>query len=53
MEKAASLLRETEYKISEISTMVGYENQQYFNKVFKAEKGISPTGYREKVRESG
>lgn len=47
IEKAVEFMKDKNYKIYEIGNMVGYENQQYFNKVFKKLKGISPVAYRE------
>lgn len=47
MDKAEDLLTNTDYKIYEISEKVGYENQQYFNKVFRNVKGVSPSAVRE------
>ena len=43
---AVSLLETTDYNINEISTIVGYENPMYFSRLFKKQKGVSPTDYR-------
>lgn len=43
---AVSLLETTDYNINEISTIVGYENPMYFSRLFKKQKGVSPTEYR-------
>ncbi|CAH1211936.1 Protein-glutamate methylesterase/protein-glutamine glutaminase [Paenibacillus allorhizoplanae] len=48
MEKSCELLHMSEYKISEISELVGYENQRYFSQVFKKFTGQTPSEYREK-----
>lgn len=40
------LMTKTDYTLQEIAEMVGYSNNNYFGKVFKAEKGISPDKYR-------
>lgn len=45
--KASSLLAGTDYNISEIAAMVGYENPLYFSRIFKKMTGSSPTRYRE------
>jgi len=45
--KAKELLENTDYKIYEISEMVGYSDQHYFSSVFKRICGISPSDYRE------
>ncbi|WP_409345417.1 response regulator [Paenibacillus sp. MBLB4367] len=44
--KAAELIRQTNYRIKEISLMVGYKNFSYFNKVFKSIVGVKPLLYR-------
>ncbi len=49
MEKAHTLLRETDKSVSEISSMVGINDPQYFSKVFKKYYNISPTEYRIKL----
>jgi two-component system response regulator YesN len=46
MKRAKVLLDQTNYSILEISEQLGYKNQSYFNKTFKASVGISPYGYR-------
>ena len=43
---AASLLETTDYNVTEISTIVGYDNPLYFSRLFRKHKGISPTDYR-------
>lgn len=42
MKKAKELLEKGEYKVSYISTMVGYNDVGYFSKCFKKYYGISP-----------
>ncbi|GHH97846.1 response regulator [Neobacillus kokaensis] len=46
VEKAAQLLRKTDYKIKVISDMVGFQSHSYFNKVFKNETGVTPVVFR-------
>lgn len=46
MEYAKSLLLNDDLKIYEISKKVGYENPNYFAKVFKKSFGISPQDFR-------
>ena len=48
MEKAKLLLRDARYKISDISSRVGYSDGNYFGKSFKKYSGLSPSEYREK-----
>ncbi|MBR2452908.1 MAG: helix-turn-helix domain-containing protein [Clostridia bacterium] len=45
---AKYLLENTQYNVSEISSIVGYENSLYFSRIFKKNTGFSPTEYRKK-----
>ena len=47
MEKAKQLLRDGRFKISDISSRVGYSDGNYFGKSFKKYCGLSPSEYRE------
>ncbi len=47
IEKACELLHSFDRKISDISELVGYENQRYFSQVFKKSTGQTPSEYRE------
>ncbi|MNO17925.1 HTH-type transcriptional regulator YesS [compost metagenome] len=47
IEKACELLRTSDRRISDISELVGYENQRYFSQVFKKSTGQTPSEYRE------
>lgn len=49
MNNAASLLESTDYSMAEISTIVGYDNPLYFSRLFKKQKGVSPSEYRKLV----
>ncbi|MCC8045691.1 MAG: response regulator [Clostridiales bacterium] len=49
MERAKELLADPQYKISEISSKVGYSDGNYFGKSFKKYTGLSPSEYREKM----
>lgn len=49
IEKAKELLKNTDYKIYEISEMVGYNNTKHFATTFREFTGISPREYREKI----
>ncbi|RFB33113.1 AraC family transcriptional regulator [Brevibacillus sp. VP] len=49
MDKAASLLVETDATLREIAVSVGYEDPYYFGRLFKKYKGVSPARFR--VRE--
>jgi len=46
IEKAKSLLKQTNYKIHEVGERVGYENPRYFTLVFKKYAKQSPVEYR-------
>ncbi len=46
MDKAKQLLTDTDMKVNEISSMVGYDNEKHFLKSFKAFVGVSPSEYR-------
>jgi len=46
MEKAARLLRESDMSIKEISAATGYNDQNYFSKIFKNKFELSPSEYR-------
>lgn len=49
MEKAAVLLREGQYKIGEISSMVGCSASSYFSILFKKYTGYSPREYCQRI----
>lgn len=46
---AEALLHNTQYNISEIAHIVGYDNPLYFSRLFKKMKGISPSEYRNNI----
>jgi two-component system, response regulator YesN len=46
MQKAKSLLKNSELKIYEIANMIGYQDDKYFRKVFKKVEGITPNEFR-------
>lgn len=49
MMKAKQLLEEGNLKMIQISHACGYENQSYFNRLFKNYYGMTPKQYREKL----
>lgn len=49
IEKAKDLLKDFKLTVSKISEMVGYEDANYFNQLFKKVEGIPPGEYRKKV----
>lgn len=46
MEKAKSLLLDTNQKIGDIATSLGYVNQNYFTKIFVSYYGTTPSRFR-------
>ena len=46
MDEAKVLLKETDFKVLDISEMVGFQDASYFSKVFKKYAGIHPQKYR-------
>ena len=47
MKKAQQLLEDRKLKIVQVARACGYENQSYFNRLFKSHYGITPGQYRE------
>ncbi|MBM7582179.1 two-component system response regulator YesN [Caldicoprobacter guelmensis] len=48
--KAKELLKDDSLSVKEICYLVGYNDPNYFSKVFKKYEGVTPTEYREKLR---
>ncbi|QAY68006.1 helix-turn-helix domain-containing protein [Paenibacillus protaetiae] len=46
MERAKELLDQTSHTVGEICELLGYDNQSYFIKTFKAHTGATPLEYR-------
>lgn len=46
---AQQLLQSTEYNVTEIAAMVGYENPLYFSRLFRRQTGVSPSEYKKNV----
>lgn len=46
---AQLLLETTNYNVNEIGRIVGYDNALYFSRIFKKQRGVSPSEYRKKV----
>ncbi len=46
IQKAKELLAKDKYYIYEIAKLVGFDDQQYFTRVFKKIVGVSPSEYR-------
>lgn len=50
VQAAKMLLTETEKTVSEIGRMVGFENDNYFIKIFKRWCGVTPNEYRKEQK---
>ena len=46
LNKASELLRNSQYKVYEISEIVGYEKPRHFSEIFKERFGMTPLEYR-------
>ncbi|MDE7313521.1 MAG: AraC family transcriptional regulator [Eubacterium sp.] len=46
IENAQRLLCSQDYNVTEVASIVGYDNPLYFSRLFKKQTGISPTDYR-------
>lgn len=47
---AQVLLETTDYNVTEIGNIVGYDNPLYFSRIFKKQKGVSPSEYRAQLK---
>lgn len=52
IDNAKTLLEETNLKVGDIASTVGFSAQQRFNDIFKKHLGVSPSEYRQKYRDS-
>ncbi len=50
IEKSARLLKETDTSITEIAQDVGFNDANHFAKIFRREKGMSPTQFRQSAK---
>jgi AraC family transcriptional regulator len=50
LERARKLLVDTQYPVSEIAAMVGYQSQSHFTKIFKSVTGMTPRVFRDATR---
>ncbi len=51
MEKACELLRYTDCRVSEVANGLGFDSVYVFSRVFRRQKGMSPTEYRCRMQE--
>ena len=50
VQKAAELLADTDWKVSDIAAQCGFREMSYFTKTFRELKGCTPSAYRERKR---
>ena len=50
LQKAATLLKETDRSVGEICEELGYANRTYFNRIFQQRYGLTPAAYRRQHR---
>lgn len=48
MERAQEMLTQRKAFVNEVAQALGYDNPNYFSRIFKRETGMSPTEFREK-----
>ena len=47
---AQTLLESTDYNVTEVADIVGYDNPLYFSRIFKKQNGMSPSDFRKQLR---
>ncbi len=47
LEAACQLLRDTDFSVSDISSLTGFSSQSYFTQIFRKFYGITPIKYRQ------
>ncbi|MCQ6959573.1 chromate resistance protein ChrB domain-containing protein [Mucilaginibacter aquariorum] len=52
IEKAISLIENTEYSLNEIAYLTGFSDQSHFNRIFKKQTGQNPSLYRKSILKS-
>ncbi len=52
IDKACSILRNSEVKVYQVAPLVGYMDSRYFTQVFKKVVGMTPSEYRQTMLES-
>ena len=48
---AQTLLETTNYNVTEIAEIVGYDNPLYFSRIFKKQSGMSPSEFRKQLQD--
>ena len=49
IENAQRLLGTLDYNVTEVASIVGYDNPLYFSRLFKKQTGMAPTDYRKNL----
>ncbi|MBQ7919049.1 MAG: AraC family transcriptional regulator [Lachnospiraceae bacterium] len=49
IQNAEALLKGNQYNMTEIASIIGYDNPLYFSRIFKKAKGLSPSEYRKNI----
>lgn len=49
LEKAKDLLKNSSYSIKEITAAIGYNDQNYFSRIFRNKFGVTPTEFRSSI----
>jgi AraC-like DNA-binding protein len=52
IEKAISLMTDTDYSLTEIAYLTGFSDQSHFNRIFKKQTGQNPSLYKKSVLQS-
>lgn len=52
MNRAKELLKDVNYSISDVASMVGYEDPLHFSRIFKKNNGFAPSVYRENLEKN-
>jgi hypothetical protein len=52
IEKAISLMQETDYSLTEIAYLTGFSDQSHFSRTFKLITGKNPLSYKNNIRKS-
>lgn len=52
IEKAISLMNDTDYSLTEIAYLTGFSDQSHFNRIFKKQTGQNPSVYKKNILKS-
>ena len=51
--RAKELLSDPDVQVKEVAARLRFDNQYYFARLFKKKTGVTPSAWRERVREAG